>query len=256
MKRIFTNDKAILAVIFLNSLLIFLEESNFSSVWITTLDTLCLLFFLLEMCFKISEMGFVGYWKNGWNCLDGLLVILALPTLIANLFPVELTDFSFFLIMRLFRVFRVFRLVHLFPHFNFIANAFKLAMRESLSLLVGYVITICIFALMSCAMFHDAAPQYFGDPFDSLYSIFRMFTIEGWYDIPDAIYEHITPTFRFLVRPYFVFILVVGGIIGMSLLNSVFVDAMVSDNNDDIKNKLDELEQKLDQILKNQEENK
>jgi voltage-gated sodium channel len=39
--------------------------------------------------------------------------------------------------------------------------------------------------------------------------------------------------------------LIVGGIIGMSFINSVFVDAMVSDNNEGIEEKLEELDKKL-----------
>lgn len=253
MRSFFTSDRMVIAVIALNSILIFMEESGVVSPWIRICDTACLLFFLIEMLCKIADVGVANYWRNGWNCLDGLLVIMALPTLISAILPLELTDFSFLLVMRLFRVFRVFRLVHLFPHFNTIANAFKLAMKESTSLLLGYVITICIFALLSCAMFKDAAPEFFGTPFESLYSIFRMFTIEGWYEIPDAIFAHMDEPYRFLVRPYFILILVLGGIIGMSLINSVFVDAMVSDNNDELKAKLDELEKKIDKLLEKQD---
>jgi voltage-gated sodium channel len=42
-----------------------------------------------------------------------------------------------------------------------------------------------------------------------------------------------------------------GGIIGMSLVNSIFVDEMVSDNNDDIKEQLKRIEEKLDRMGKN-----
>jgi voltage-gated sodium channel len=33
-------------------------------------------------------------------------------------------------------------------------------------------------------------------------------------------------------------------------VNSIFVDAMVSDNNDDLERKIDELEKKIDLLLK------
>lgn len=42
----------------------------------------------------------------------------------------------------------------------------------------------------------------------------------------------------------------IGGIIGMSFINSVFVDAMVSDNNDDLEKKIDEVNRKLDELSK------
>ena len=44
-----------------------------------------------------------------------------------------------------------------------------------------------------------------------------------------------------------------GGVIGLSLINSVFVDAMVSDNNDDLLERIDQLEEKIDRLLKQQE---
>lgn len=50
------------------------------------------------------------------------------------------------------------------------------------------------------------------------------------------------------VRIYFCALLILGGIIGMSFINSIFVDAMVSDNNDDVKEQLDEMQKTLDEI--------
>ena len=46
------------------------------------------------------------------------------------------------------------------------------------------------------------------------------------------------------------FVIIGGGIIGMSLINSIFVDAMVSDNNDDVKSQLSEMEAKIDELTK------
>lgn len=41
----------------------------------------------------------------------------------------------------------------------------------------------------------------------------------------------------------------------MSFINSVFVDAMVSDNNDDVKEKLNQIEEKLNLLIKENKEN-
>jgi voltage-gated sodium channel len=51
-------------------------------------------------------------------------------------------------------------------------------------------------------------------------------------------------------RIYFSILLFMGGIIGMSLVNSIFVDAMAADNNDEVLEKLSQLEKKLDQMEK------
>lgn len=50
-------------------------------------------------------------------------------------------------------------------------------------------------------------------------------------------------------QSYAIFLgLLLGCIIGMSLLNSVFVDAMVSDKNDDLDEKLASIEKELKEI--------
>ena len=54
---------------------------------------------------------------------------------------------------------------------------------------------------------------------------------------------------------YFIFVVFSGGIFGLSLVNSIFVDAMVSDNNDELEKKIDNLETKIT-LLINQNNNK
>ena len=39
-----------------------------------------------------------------------------------------------------------------------------------------------------------------------------------------------------------------GGILGLSLVNSVFVDAMVSDNNDELTKEVERLHEKIDAL--------
>ena len=58
------------------------------------------------------------------------------------------------------------------------------------------------------------------------------------------------PAMAPFVRVYFSLLLIAGGIIGMSLINSIFVDAMVSDNNDDVKAQLAQMEAKIDELTK------
>ena len=103
-------------------------------------------------------------------------------------------------------------------------------------------------------MFKDIAPDYFSTPLDSIYAVFQLFTVEGWYEIPNAIAEVTSSTIGSLVKLYFSLLLILGGIIGMSFINSIFVDAMVSDNNDDVKEKLEELEKKIDKLLEEKNE--
>ncbi len=66
--------------------------------------------------------------------------------------------------------------------------------------------------------------------------------------MPEAIAENAGTTMAIVARIYFSILLFLGGIIGMSLVNSIFVDAMAADNNDEVLEKLNQLEKKIDKI--------
>lgn len=75
-----------------------------------------------------------------------------------------------------------------------------------------------------------------------------MVTLEGWYDVPDAIAVGTASIIGKLSRVYFCIQISIGGILGLSFINSVFVDAMVEDNNDDVKVQLTTIENKLREL--------
>ena len=216
LKKLLLNDKFILVVILINSVLIYMQVAGYEDKFIGSLDMVCTLIFLFEMIVKHSEYGFREYWRDGWNRLDGTLVILSLPSVAALFIPNEYTGLSLFMIFRLLRVIRFFRVLHFFPNFTKVVQGFKAAMRESYAILLSFAVIIVIFGLLNCSLFREADPEHFQ-----------------------------TPLF---IRLYFCALLILGGIIGMSFINSIFVDAMVADNNDVVKAKLDEIQKTLDEL--------
>ena len=102
---------------------------------------------------------------------------------------------------------------------------------------------------MTCHFYHDLVPEYFGDPLVSLYSVFQMFTVEGWYEIPAAIAEKTDNTWVIgITRLYFGLMVLLGGVFGMSMVNAVFVDEMTMDNTDELEDKVDELSKQITEI--------
>lgn len=254
--RFFLNEKVINTAIVLNVTVILLEEYGIFHPVIAVIGYATIFFFIGEMVCKQRKIGLWAYWKDGWNILDGSLVIISLPTLVNFFFPQLFTNSSVILTLRIFRVFRFFRLTHFFPNFEVIVSNFKKALMDSRAILLGYLVVILICALISCSLFGNISPEYFGTPGRSIYSTFRLFTIEGWYDIPDTITAHLTPGLNVLTKLYFCFTLLMGGIIGLSLLNSIFVDAMVSDNNDEMLVEIRKLREQVDELKKEIENNK
>ena len=123
-------------------------------------------------------------------------------------------------------------------------------MHKTLGIFFGYFIMIVTFALICSCFLKESAPEFFSTPSQSIYSIFRLCTGEGWYEIPDAVTSVTTPFWGHLLRVFFCLMLIGGGIIGLSLINSIFVDTMVSDNNDDIKEQIRSLDEKIDRLEK------
>ena len=114
--------------------------------------------------------------------------------------------------------------------------------------ILGFFVIIAISGLINCCLFRNVAPEYFSTPLDSIYTVFRIFTLEGWYEIPDSIATATTPLIGKISRLYFCLLLCCGGIIGMSFVNSVFVDAMAEDNNDKVIEQLNRIEKKLEEL--------
>ena len=246
--NIFTSERFILLVIIVNSIVIFLQESGVSTPFVNILDATCTVIFIIEMICKQVQLGVKKYWQSGWNRMDGILVILSIPSLISYFVPTALAGLSMLLILRILRVFRFFRVIHIFPNFGQIVTNLWKALKDSVPIFVGFLILIIISALFSCALFRDVSPQYFGTPVDAIYSTFRLCTVEGWYDIPDSMSASLTAGQIVWVRIYFIFVLICGGIIGLSLVNSIFVDAMVSDNNNELEKEVKELNGKIEML--------
>ena len=148
------------------------------------------------------------------------------------------------------RVFKFFRFIRFVPGIENLIKGIIRALKTSVLVILGFTIYLFIISLFSCYLFKDSSPELFGDPFKALYSTFKLFTVEGWYDIPESIITHTTmPFIRILINLYFILVMITGGIFGLSLVNSIFVDAMVSDNNDELIEKITELDKKIEKLI-------
>ena len=249
-KRFFTNDNIMLVLVLINTCIIFVTGfiANQGGI-LLIIDSIFTLLFLFEAMVKIHVQGFSKYWSDGWNRFDFILVLIALPSCI-NIFGDVLPGTNILLSLRTMRAFKAFRMLKFIPNIEGLLNGIKLAFRASYIVAVGLIVLLLVFSIITTFLFGNVAPQYFGNPALSVYSIFRLFTIEGWYEMPEAIAENGGTTMAVFARIYFSILLFMGGIIGMSLVNSIFVDAMAADNNDEVLEKLSQLERKLDQIEK------
>lgn len=245
--ELFCNERFILTAIVLNTIVMFLGGFWPGNFWFELSDALFTFIFLFEALTKIAQHGWKGYWSQGWNRFDLIILIIALPSL-AGLFVDDAMMTNSVLALRAMRLFKSFRMVQYIPNIEKLLKGLKLAFRASLLVIMAFVVFLIVFSILTSTIFGKIAPEFFGNPGISIYSIFRLFSIEGWYELPDAIVAHSSSSWGIFARCYFSILMFFGGIIGISLVNSIFVDSMTEDNNDEVLEKLKQIEDKLDQL--------
>jgi voltage-gated sodium channel len=252
LKRLFLNDKFILGLILINSIILFVggyfQTENYKLI-LSISDNLITTLFIFELIVKFREFGLIGYFSSNWNKLDFILILLSIPALITFIFNLNLVDFSFLLVFRVLRVFKAFRFFKFIPNVGELVAGVQRALKASVFIFIGFIIYIFIIGILSFYLFQNSNSEYFKDPMISLYSTFKIFTIEGWFEIPEQIIGNYSKVSSFFTYFYFIFVVLTGGVFGLSLVNSIFVDSMVSDNNDEIEKKIDNLDAKVSEIL-------
>ena len=257
-RKLFLKDRFILVLILINAAVLFIGGYNTTDNQkhiFFLIDNIITSLFIIELIIKFNEYGVKGYFKSGWNRLDFILIILSAPALISFVFNIQIFDVSFLLVFRIFRVFKAFRFFKFIPNVGGLIADVKRALDTSLFILIGFIIYIFIVGTLSFYLFNGSDTEYFTSPMISLYSTFKIFTIEGWYEIPEQICANYSSLATFFTYFYFIFVVVTGGIIGLSLVNSIFVDSMLSDNTDDIEKKIDALDIKLNELIKKLDNN-
>lgn len=246
--KLFLSDKFILKLILLNAIVLFLI--SFESIlnryfFLHYIDLIISFLFVIEMLYKIKVEGWKEYISDPWNKLDFFINITILPSFI--MFFTTDVNFLFLTILRLGRVFKFLRFFKYIPNIEHLMRGIKRALKSSIFVIIAFFIYMFIISILSCFLYKGILPEHFQDPLVSLYSIFKIFTIEGWYEIPELIAQKSSAEIAFFSKIYFIFLLLTGGVCGLSLINAIFVDELVADNND-------ELEKKVDRILKMLEE--
>lgn len=247
--RTLTSETFMMWVIVVNATTLFLdafpkvhETTGGNLLWV---DRLCILVFVLEAGAKLRALG-RSYFAKGWNRFDFAITLLSLPALIPFL-PMQAT--MWVSVLRLGRALRFLRLLKFVPNSAHIIQGTQRALKASIGVFLALFFLNMTLSLVATIMFSSASEEDFGNPLKSSYSLLKMFTIEGWYEIPEkAAGENPGSWVGPALRAYAVLTVLVGGVLGMGLANAVFIDEMTSDNNDDLRNKLEEMQKTLKEI--------
>lgn len=242
------SDRLVMVAILLNTVALGLVESypagSAAAAFWHWVDYGCVIYFLFEAVLKIASWGWRRYWSSRWNRFDFGLVVMSLPVLFMPLVG-GLGVFANVLILRVGRLFRLFRVLRFIPNVEHLALGVRRALKASVGVFLALVLVNFILSMAATILFGDLDEEAFGTPLRASYTLFKVFTVEGWYEIPDEIADRaahgevdangaaLDPmTVRIGLRLFFVVSVLVGGILGLSLANAVFVDQMMMDNTD------------------------
>ena len=154
--EIFVNEKIVMLIVIINSIVFISLDVNpklveTTGVWITWVDYICVVYFILEMFLKIYLLGFFSYIKSNWNKFDVLIVIASIPILLEPFFEAigdSLGWAPIFRVTRLLRLGRFLRLSRILRYVQYGDNLKKFQLPVYMLLLtVASNITISLFDL-------------------------------------------------------------------------------------------------------------
>jgi MscS family membrane protein len=150
------NEKLVMLVVLVNSIVFVSLDVNpklveTTGTWITWVDYICVIYFILEMFLKIYLLGFLSYFKSHWNKFDVVIVLASLPILLEPFFEAlgdSLGWAPIFRITRLLRLGRFLRLSRIVRYVQYGDNLKKFQIPVYMILLtVASNITINLFDL-------------------------------------------------------------------------------------------------------------
>lgn len=258
-QRLFCSEPVVIFAILLNTVIVtWTYFPNFHGhKTLMTIDKLITIFFFLEAISKIGLLGSKQYFGTGMHRFDFVLVVASIPSLLIGV--IDLPDTSFLLLLRVLRLLRLVKFLQFIPNVEHLLSGLVRAIKASLLVLIFLAFFNFILAIFTCHFYGRLAPELFGDPLLSVFTIFQLFTVEGWNEIPTEINESIKAAnldwylfdgyaLMAFTRFYFGTVVLFGGIFGLSLANAVFVDEMTIDNNDSIDRKMDKMQEQMNNL--------
>ena len=271
MIKILHNERLIFNLIVLNIIIIYLHSfDSFESYfyYFDIIDVGLTTFFAVEICCSIfiRYSSFSSYFKNNWNKLDFISIVLSLPSILI-LFDPDFKILSGFIALRSLRIFKTIRIIEYIPNGKKTSIKLLKAFKGITFILLIFLIYNTVISLISVSLFKNIAPNYFQNAFDSFFTIFKIFSGDGFSDVVNQIQINSNPMITGFSKLYFVIIVFSGCILGLSLINSIFINEMIAIEDDlkendksmtTLKSKMDIIEnqqkiilEKLDQLNSN-----
>lgn len=203
----------IIGLIIINSITIGFETSEEAmtsiGIYLQIIDKTILAVFILEMLLKIYAYR-LSFFKSGWNVFDFLIIAVAiLPTS------------GTFAIFRALRIFRSLRLIKNIPKLRFIIESIFHSLPSLVWIFVLLMLVFYVFAVIGTKLFGSDYPEWFGNIWASMFSLFQIMTLEGWAEISRTIMEKYSLSYI-----YFVAFILIASYTALNIFIAIVVNTM------------------------------
>jgi hypothetical protein len=188
--------------------------------------------FIVEMGLKLLGMGWMPYWADTWNQLDGAIVTMSMVEIAITLLLADTgVNISF---LRMLRLLRLLRLLKAWPGLYHVVKSFVSAVPQICNLFVLMFLLMFIFALLGMQTFGGTGMSadsrwHFDYFYPAMLAVFGVFT-GGWVDLFQACVGVSSVGTALL---FFVPAIVVGFFIIMNLFIAILLEAFAHDEDED-----------------------
>lgn len=210
-------ERAIVSLIVVNAAIIGMETSptimaGFGGL-LETVDALIVAIFTVEIALRIFAHG-RGFWRDGWNVFDFLIVAIALAPTSGNLS-----------ILRSLRIVRALRLISTVKSMRRVMGGMLAAIPSMGAVIALLALIFYVCAVIATRVYGADFPDKFGTLGASFFSLFQIMTLEGWAD------GFVVPVME--KYPYawifFILFMLVTSFTVLNLFIGIIVDAMQSE---------------------------
>ena len=192
-------------------------------------DILITALFVLELLLNIfahSANNFVEFYTRGSNWFDVFVIVAQLLSLIID--AVGVAKIPGLKLLRVLRIFRVLRLISRLKGLNRLCQAVGFAMAPVCNAFLLLIICTSMYSILGTHIFKSTNPKYFKQFATSMYTMFQVFTGDGWSDISRTLFEDAAgEQIDFGVAIFFISYILIAGIILFNVVVAVLLDEFI-----------------------------
>jgi len=169
----------ILVLIFLNGVILALDAipavDEDTRALLLTLDRVIIWVFIVEIILRIAANG-RSFFRDGWSLFDFFVVAISAPGTMTGISA-----------LRILRALRLLRVLSGVSQLRRVGEALVAAVPGISWVIVLLLLINIVSAIIGTNLFGPEVPEYFGDLFTSMYTLFMVMTLEDWPDVAEAV---------------------------------------------------------------------